>query len=601
MLRSRSVSTGVSRAAIDGPNRCARRPVIGAPMSDASPRPRGFLLGALKQMPAASRRELSGSVIAGLAAGGASAGLLTLINSALAKGQPANPAIIAAFIGLCLLTLAAGVASEILALRLTQRSLYDLRLWLSRRILRAPLQQLESQGIHRLMAALTDDIASVAHAHQAFPIVFIEGSVALGALIYVGSLSSALLLLLLFLLGLGLGVFFLAQRRSLRWMQLARQADDALFGNFRALTEGYKELKMDARRRSAFLRDELGVTADLLRTRNTAGLTISIFGAHASQVLIFIAIGLVLFTPQLLANAGAETATAWTLAILFIMGPIMAIANSLPALGQGLVALRNLEALGLSLRQEPMNEAQRRFSPASERPGVLEFVGVKHRYFSRHGEQDFAFGPLDVRFEPGELVFVIGGNGDGKTTMALLLLGLLHPESGEIRLDGETIGEGQRDAYRQNFSAVFADAFVFESLLGYGDPHSIAQAEKLIVELKLNHRLALEDGRFTTTDLSRGQRKRMALLAAYIEDRPFYVFDEWAAEQDPVFREVFYKEMLPRLKARGKTIIVITHDDRYYHLADRLLRLEAGKIDALPASFTKTACDDRQGPAGTNW
>ncbi|SFK58305.1 cyclic peptide export ABC transporter [Methylocapsa palsarum] len=567
-------------------------------MTDASPRPRASLRNALKLLPPASRRMLTGSVVAGLAAGGASAGLLTFINAALVKGQAANPAAaVAGFIGLCLLSLTAGVASEILALRLTQRSLHDLRLWLSRRILRAPLQKLASHGLHRLTAALTDDVASVAHAHQALPVVFIEGSVALGALIYVGTLSGALLLLLLFLLGLGLGVFFLAQRRSLRWMRLAREADDALFGNFRALTEGCKELKMDARRRAAFLEDELGVSADLLRTRNTAGFTIFILGAHASQILIYAAIGLVLFAPQFLANAGADAATGWTLAILFIMGPIMAIANSLPVLGQGFVALRNLEALGVSLPQEPATDAGPPL--ALKRPGVLEFAGVKHRYRAADGEQGFVLGPLDVRFEPGELVFIIGGNGDGKTTMALLLLGLLYPESGEIRLNGETIGEDERDAYRQNFAAVFADAFVFDSLLGYDDPQSVAQARKLIVELDLNHKLSLEDGRFTTTDLSRGQRKRLALLAAYIEDRPFYVFDEWAAEQDPVFREIFYKDMLPRLKARGKTIIVITHDDRHYHLADRLLRLEAGKIEPLPSSWAAPASDDRQSPAGT--
>lgn len=551
-------------------------------MSDLAPRSLFPLLGALTGLPCSSRRALLSSIAAGLVAGVSSAGLLTFINNTLAEVDRAGLASTAAFFGLCLLMLVAGILSEILVLRLTQNILFDVRLWLSRRILSVPLQQLQACGPHRLMAALTDDITNISHAYHVLPVLFIEGSIVLGGIIYIGWLSRVLLMILLLLLIVGLSVFFIAQRSALRWIGLAREADDALFRHFRALTEGSKELKMNARRRRAFLEDELSVTTGRIRRYFTTGLTIFVLGAHSSKLLFFVAIGIVLFTPALVPDATADTARGFTLSILFIMGPIETIVNAVPTLGQGFVAFRKIEALVDTMAEEKLIDDLSGNVTVPERPGVLQLAGVSHSYPLDNGDRGFTLGPLNMRIEPGELVFVTGGNGYGKTTVAYLLLGLLVPEKGEITLDGKPIVTGERDTYRQNFAAVFADAFVFESLLGYGGTHSIEHARRLLVQFQLDHKLSISEGRFSTVDLSRGQRKRLALLTACIEDRPFYLFDEWAAEQDQNFRDLFYTQILPQLKARGKTVIVITHDDRYYHLADRVLCLNAGKIEESP-------------------
>ncbi|WP_202899191.1 cyclic peptide export ABC transporter [Methylocapsa aurea] len=534
----------------------------------------------LWKMLGASPGALLLSVIAGLAAGGGTAGLLTFISGALERYEPSASGPATAFFGLCIAALAAGALSEVLLLRLTQRNLLELRFWLSRRILAAPLQQLQSCGPHRLMAALTEDMESIAHAHEMLPLLCIEGAVVLGGLIYIGWLSWFLLLVVLAFLLAGVIGFHIPQNAALRWLKRARDADDALFGHFRAMTDGCKELKMDARRRHAFLHEELGATADRIRSLNSTGSVYYILAAQWGKLAFFLAIGFVLYVAPHIDLASRQAATGCTLAILFIMTPISTVVNAVPALGRGLIALRKIEALGGAMPEEKaladLDPAA--IPPVPETPGLLELDRVTHRYGAEGDERGFVLGPLDLRIEPGELVFLTGGNGGGKTTLAMLLLGLYFPETGEIRLNGAAITDVNRDGYRQHFAAVFADAFVFDRLLGYSGRRSAEQADQLLARLQLDAKVKITEGRFSSVDLSRGQRKRLALLAAYLEDRPFYLFDEWAAEQDPLFREIFYKEMLPKLKARGKTVIVITHDDRYFPLADRLLHLTMGQL-----------------------
>ncbi|WP_051335614.1 cyclic peptide export ABC transporter [Methylocapsa acidiphila] len=521
------------------------------------------------------------SVLAGLVAGGGGAGLLAYINNMLTVEDRSNVAMETSFWALCALVLAAGILSEWLALRLTQNMLFKMRLWLCRRILSAPLRQLQACGAHRLMAALTDDVGSIARVYEAMPLLVIDVAVAVGGIIYVGCLSLKLLLVLLIFLGIGASAFFLAQARSLRWMRHAREADDALFANFQALTEGAKELKINERRRRAFIEEELTDAADRIRTSMIAGLTIFIVGAQSSRLLFFVAIGLALFGPALTEGASSHVASGWTLAILFIMSPISTIVNTAPIVGQGLVAMRKIAALGLSMSPEESTGASIAPMAISSRPGALELVGVTHSYRSETDGSKFTLGPIELRIEPGELLFITGGNGSGKTTLAFLLLGLFAPEQGMIKLDGEPVTGDRREAFRQNFAAVFADAFNFQALLGYRDPASLAKATQLLRTFELHHKVEIRNGRFSTVDLSRGQRKRLALLTAFVEDKPFYLFDEWAAEQDPIFRNLFYTEILSSLKARGKTVIVITHDDRYYHVADRILRLGAGAVEQI--------------------
>jgi len=193
------------------------------------------------------------------------------------------------------------------------------------------------------------------------------------------------------------------------------------------------------------------------------------------------------------------------------------------------------------------------------------------------GSTPFALGPVNLSIAQGEIVFIVGENGGGKTTLIKLLLGLYAPQGGEIILNGEPVLAKNRDDYRQLFTTIFADYYLFDELV-QGDQKVPEDASRYLERLEISHKVSIRDGAFTTTDLSTGQRKRLALLNAWLEERPVLVFDEWAADQDPVFRRIFYTELLPELKYLGKTIIVISHDDRYFDVADQLVRMEGGRV-----------------------
>jgi putative ATP-binding cassette transporter len=293
------------------------------------------------------------------------------------------------------------------------------------------------------------------------------------------------------------------------------------------------------------------------------------------RLTFFVAIGLLLFLWPRYSHDNPATLNGYVLVILYLMSPVEQIMAWLPYMNWAMESVRQIENLGLLLDQcAPEAPAT---APVA-RWQQIEFVDVTHAYRREGRPHGFVLGPFQLTLSPGEIIFVIGGNGSGKTTLAKLITGLYVPETGRVRLDGRSIVSENREGYRQLFSAVFDDAMVFDNLWGIAAEGRDQTAHEHLRRLQLDHLVSVSNGAFSTTALSRGQRKRLALLTAYLEDRLIYVFDEWAADQDPVFRKFFYLNLLPELKARGKTVVAITHDDRYFGTADRVIKLDEGKV-----------------------
>lgn len=517
------------------------------------------------------------AVFVGCLSGASSAGLLALINTTLSSAVP-KATIIGSFVGLCLLLVIGSFVSQVLLIRLSQGAVFDLRLLLSRRILASPLRHLEGIGTHRLLAALTEDIQSVSNALMLIPTFCLNVAVVAGCLVYLSWLSWITSLIMLGFIAFGIFSYQLLAVKAVRFMRLARKQEDDLFNRFQALTEGVKELKLHRQRRQAFLLEDLQPTAAAFRQHNQAGMTTFAVAASWGQLLFFMAIGIPLFTLLTIQDLNLPIVSGYVLTLVYLMAPMTTIMNMIPPLGRASVALKQVESLGLSLASHS-TEQNTTPSGLPQTWKRLELVGVTHAYRREREESSFTLGPINLTFQAGELIFLIGGNGSGKSTLAKLITGLYVPETGKICLDGQPITDENREWYRQHFAAIFSDFYLFERLLGLSCSELDAHTRDYLIQLQLDHKVQVKDGMLSTTDLSQGQRKRLALLTAYLEDRSIYLFDEWASDQDPLFREIFYHQLLAELKQRGKTVLVISHDERYFDLADRIVKLDYGKLE----------------------
>jgi len=527
-----------------------------------------------------SRATVIAAIVAGLVSGLSQTGLLALITSALSGAlKSSSSRLLWGFVGLGLVMLSSRIVSGILLTRLLHNAVYQLRMHFSRQIMSAALRHLEQIGSPKLLAVLTDDIPALTGALAAIPTVCMHVAVVAGCLIYLGWLSWTVLLYLIPFFVAGVLTYRLIVSYAMRSLTVARQEHDSLLRHFRALTEGIKELKLHRRRGESFLFRSLQPTAASLRRHNSQGSIIFTAAQGWGQLASYILIGLVIFGLPSFLNINARLLTGYALVILYMLTPLEIILSALPTFGRANIALRKIEELGISLLANTTeSDSVAVATPAKLSLDTLEFSGVTHVYHREREDNDFVLGPLDFTLHAGELVFLVGGNGSGKTTLGKLLTGLYVPESGELRLDRQLITDLNRNDYRQYFSAVFSDFYLFESLLGLEAPDLDTEAREYLAKLQLDQKVTVKEGKLSTLNLSQGQRKRLALLAAYLEDRPIYVFDEWAADQDPQFKDVFYLHLLPELKSRGKTVVVISHDDRFYHLADRIIRLDYGKL-----------------------
>ena len=514
-------------------------------------------------------------ILAGIVSGLSNTLLIATINSTLTRSTTPTATLVWSFVGLCLALALLRFVSSALLVRLTQKVMFGLRMRLCTKILTAPLRLLEQMGSHGLLATLTDDVPRITAAFTMLPLLCMNLAILLGCLFYLSWLSPFLLIVALGFVVVGIISHQFPVMKARQYFLRSREGIDVVFKHLRGLIEGIKELKLNRRRREAFYSQLLEPSTRAMQQDAARGDTIWAAAGSWGQILFFIFIGLLLFVMPAMKPIDGSVLTGYTLTVLYMVGPLEYVLNTLPHLSHANIAMNKIDALSHSLDEQMVEQfAQVDAQPSWQR---LELLNVEHEYRRENEDAEFSLGPVDLSFRPGELVFITGGNGSGKTTLAKLLVGLYVPQAGEIRLDGKPLTDQRRDNYRQLFSVVFSDFYLFENLLGLSDVDTKAQG--YLAKLQLDRCVHIKERTLSTLALSQGQRKRLALLTAYLEDRPIYVFDEWAADQDPQFKEIFYFELLPSLKAAGKTAIVISHDDRYYHVADRIVKLNYGIIE----------------------
>jgi len=533
-----------------------------------------------------SRKLLIAAALASVTSGVCSVLLLTQINAALTATSTAERVMLAwRFAAFAVAAMLSQMVASVLFERLNQRAHADLRRFISARVIAADFRRLEEIGGPKVQSALSEHSTQVAEFFVSFPTILVNAIIVSGCLTYMAWLSWQVFLAAVLVIGLGSLGYHLAHLRAIRHLDVASKEQDRLFDHFRSLVEGAKELRLHAAKRRRFSDDVLGGSIETVRRERAFGMSVFLVSSAWGNFLIYGFIGLVLFVLVGDVPERGRIMTGFALVFVYMVAPLENLLLALPRANLAKVSGARIDEITQQLEHTESDAV----SGPVQRLESLMLRGISHRYYHEGVDDLFTLGPVDLTFSAGQITYLVGGNGSGKTSLAKLLVGLYRPEQGAIQINGEPVGDASRDRYRQTFSAIFSDFHLFEHMLDAASPELDAQGNTLLEKLHLQHKVQVRDGAFTTRALSQGQRKRLALVVAYLEDRPFLVFDEWAADQDPVFKEVFYRELLPELKAKGKAVLVISHDDRYFHLADRLIRMENGQVIAIETSADRTS------------
>ncbi len=517
------------------------------------------------------------AAIFSILSGASGAGIIAVINYAIANLQNSPVWLIVLFVSLCVGLWIFQFISWVLINRLAQGVIYDLRLSMTQRILDCPLQHLETIGVPKLLATLTDDIAAISSGSVQLSLMIVNLAIALGIFVYLFWLSPLLFFIVFGCVLISFYLYNSIQKGGIKDLEKARQVQDVLFGHIRTVTEGAKELKLHRQRRIAFIKEDLQTTASKYKQYRISSITAFAFAGSLGTVLFFIPVGLILFVFPQLNTVSTAIISSYALAIVYLISPIGEVVTSLPQIAQANIALNKIESLGISLSEQVTEPNFPTGSDFESNWTSLELVNVSHAYGGESEEHQFTLDNINLKFEPGELVFIVGGNGSGKSTLVKLITGLYVPDNGQILFNNRPVTDDNREWYRQQFSVVFYDFYLFARLLGIEENRE-TEIQNYLTLLELERKVTVKDGVLSTINLSQGQRKRLALLTAYLENRPIYVFDEWASDQDPVFKEIFYNKLLPELKQRGKTVIAISHDDLYFNNCDRLIKLDYGRV-----------------------
>ncbi|MDQ1919131.1 cyclic peptide export ABC transporter [Massilia pseudoviolaceinigra] len=538
-----------------------------------------------------SPNKVFASIVLGALAGIAYALLIPIVLNSLptesgviARGVPVRPdtflglevsniQMAALFLSICLFILFARSTSQIVLLRVSMDIASELRLKIYRRIGGTPIVFLERMGASRLIAVLTTDVNRIVIGARSLPDLLISIVTLTGMLGFLLYMNIAVFWFVMGAILFGAVSYQIPLHFGKRYFIRSRAATDELQESVRGLIHGAKELKLNNVKRASFFRESLEAHEAEIRKSDKLGYTIVRASMNYGDLISFFVIGAIAFV---FVNYRAVTHSELLgviMALLYVTGPVANILNNIPPVLLAKVSLRKVNGMLAELPEEPGADGQ--CAPVAW--SVLRFSGVQYQHQGADGA-GFKVGPIDLEIARGEVTFIVGGNGSGKSTLSKLITLHYVPTDGVIAFGETTVDMATLASCRQQIGAIFTDYYLFDRLLGVADQGLQQRIDAYLVALRLAHKVTVKDGRFSTLALSDGQKKRLALLVALLDDKSLYLFDEWAADQDSTFKDVFYNTILPDLKAMNKAVVVISHDDRYFDVADKVLVMEEGRL-----------------------
>ena len=452
--------------------------------------------------------------------------------------------------------------------------IYRFKIRIMHDVFRSNLYKVDKLGRDYILEVLNRDTQLVSQSVSSMLGVFQSLLTVFFLMIYMATISmtACLILLSATIVVLIVGVSQLNKLLGAFRNLAVREAQvNSLYASF---LSGYKEVKMNSRRALGLTRDMIADAKDFNTEKTVLLQRLTRFFMYL-QMLMYLVVGLIIFVVPIFSTDFASHVLRVTTTALFLASSVSSAIQMVPMLSIANIAARNLRELGEKLSFESSDRTTAGLTAFSEvKTLTLEEITLAH---IGDGEgRLFTLGPISYEFQAGNVYFIRGNNGSGKTTLIRVLLGLYQSQSGRLLVNGQPIAEPSNAAYRDLFAVVFSDFYLFKKLYGLPVAEE-AELNDLLDLFQMRNKVSIENGMFSDLNFSTGQRKRLALLVALLEKKKIIVLDEWAADQDPEFRQEFYEQIIPKLRELGKTVIAITHDDQYYELADHVIYMENGQ------------------------
>ncbi|EAC1347902.1 multidrug ABC transporter permease/ATP-binding protein [Campylobacter coli] len=504
-------------------------------------------------------------------------GVLTLvfINDYLLKNTQNIP--ILYFIALLIVFFLSSTIVELGLSVFGQNFIFKMQRRVVKQILDTPLLKVAKVGKARILASLGSDVRNISFGLLRLPDFLQSSILILCTSVYLCYLSPQIFTLCAIWIIVVFTINNFLMMKVYAYFRKARENDDALQNNYQNILDGHKELLINRYRAKLYYEDEFESNARSKKKNSTLGNLFNNLSSNFTNVALLALVGVEFYLALEFKWASVAEATTIALSILFLRTPLVSMIGSFPTLLLAKIALDKIAKLELDDYKEHFEKTN----------FIKDWRQISFKNTSFSYDDNFHLNPVNLDLKKGELIFLIGKNGSGKSTFCMLLTGLFKPSEGEIFVDDMKIDDDNLDVYRSLVSAVFSDFHLFTKTLAkekFADEEKIASWLEF---LELKGKTRVEDHELVLTKLSTGQKKRLAMLIALLEERDILVLDEWAADQDPVFRRFFYKKLLPLLKEQGKTIFAITHDDAYFDSADRIFLAEGGNISELKGENIK--------------
>ncbi|MFB6456938.1 cyclic peptide export ABC transporter [Chitinophaga sp. Hz27] len=508
----------------------------------------------------------------------------TLINAMIkGKSHTYNPSNIATFAAIVFLFVLSRRVLAVAVINLSQRMFWQIRKDIINLMLQSEYEMFvrNKAGLH---ASLVRDVNVLTLA--SINIIQFSSAVVIivSCFVYMAIISPLLFAISLAVLATGVFVYYRSMQKNERYLQRARDLEDNFIRSFNALLNGFKEIHLSPGKGKDIFESEIEQLETASIANNRKAYVGFLNNQVIGQVLFNCLIGVLLLGLTFLLKLEVQVVVNFLFILLFLLGSTENAMVILPGLIQAKVSVARIAEMQQALSSTELQEYSSDTAWHKDNFNDLVVDHIIYSYQKEGLQQDvaqFTIGPVQLRVSKGDVIFIYGGNGSGKTTFIHALLGLLKPQQGTIYFNGTRLTEENYKNYRMLFGVVFSDFYLFDKLFGLRQVDT-ARVQRYLRLFELDNKVTFENNAFSSRDLSTGQRKRLALISVLLEDKPLLVLDEWAADQDPHFRRKFYLEIIPILQQEGYTIIAITHDDKYYHCADKLYEMDYGKLKHIP-------------------